>query len=516
MKFKRRTLDLAVEENIITGMIVSDQFLTEIRSVFHPGLLESNWTRLVASWCLDYFDKYQKAPEGTIQEIYNSFVRSEKFTEEQEEIIGQFLQKISDNYAHNQNFNVPYVLDQSEHYLKKRSLIQLKEDINAALLNDDVRKAEHLIGTYKRISRPHSKGVEVLKDQDALIKAFNYEENTLLELGGVLGEFIGPLSRGDFLGIFGPAGRGKSWWLLYFAVKACMANLNVLFFNLEMTEDQIIRRIFQFFCGETLREQDVLFPVLDCFHNQCNECRKQCRTCSIGLSDTFFDVVDGEYHENPKDYIPCKECKGTRDFIPTVWFRIKHKEGIDSSIALRKQKALNRMFRSRFHLATFPGKSISINDAKTYADNLEVYDGFIMDVGITDYADFFGPVNPRLEFRHQINETWEGHRSWGQERHSLIITGSHTNKQTFSRKIQQGDSQEDTRKMNHLTKAIALNQKDEEKIRGIMRLGNLKKREEGFSLSKELTVLQQLHIGRPYLTSFYETNYAPKEKKEKE
>jgi hypothetical protein len=49
---------------------------------------------------------------------------------------------------------------------------------------------------------------------------------------------------------------------------------------------------------------------------------------------------------------------------------------------------------------------------------------------------------------------------------------------------------------------LGLNQTFEEKKRGIMRISQMIAREEDFDILKEITVLQCLKIGRPYLTSY--------------
>jgi hypothetical protein len=48
-------------------------------------------------------------------------------------------------------------------------------------------------------------------------------------------------------------------------------------------------------------------------------------------------------------------------------------------------------------------------------------------------------------------------------------------------------------------KMFVLNQTPEEKINGIMRIGSIADRHEGFASNKEVMLLQSLEIGQPFL-----------------
>jgi len=130
---------------------------------------------------------------------------------------------------------------------------------------------------------------------------------------------------------------------------------------------------------------------------------------------------------------------------------------------------------------------------------------------ITDYADFMASIPGIGETRHQINATWEIHRSMAQERNCIVVTGSHSHKDTNHRKITSSDSAEDGRKMNHITHGIGLNQTFEEKEKGIMNINILERREGRSNAEKEIIVLQSLDISKPYLDSYF-PGYAKQKK----
>lgn len=501
MYYRRKPVDIQSEKNIITGMIVSDRFLLSMLTILKIELLQVSYIKMVASWCIDYYNQYQKAPGNTIEEIFNSKLRQELLDEDEEKLIATFLSKLSNEYEENSTFNDAYSIDQAENYLRKRALEVLKEDIGTALVNKEVEYAESLVGGFKRVSKPSTKGVDVLTDKNAIQRAFEQKKDILLKLPGRLGKIVGPLCRDDFLCIFGPRGRAKSWMILEFCILSALAGHKTLLVSLEMTEPQVMRRIYQRLLSESRFPGKYKIPVMDCRDNQNNVCNSSRRKSSIGLpmeNGNSFDV------ENvPKNYSPCSVCKNRRDYKVAICYRNIRKKGLEYSKAIRKGKAVQKMIRSgSLKLACFPSRSISIMDLKVYLDNLEYYENYIPSVVATDYTDIFRPINRNIQTRHQINETWEYQRGLGQERHILMITGSHTNKSTLERNIKEGDSSEDVRKENHLTHGLALNQTSVEKERGIMRISMTKIREEFFDIRNEVTILQCLHIGRPILDSY--------------
>ena len=70
--------------------------------------------------------------------------------------------------------------------------------------------------------------------------------------------------------------------------------------------------------------------------------------------------------------------------------------------------------------------------------------------------------------------------------------------------IRQGDWKESVGKIQESDISFALNQKPEEKKRGLMRVKVLKQRDDDFDLTSQIHVLMSYKIGRPYLKSYME------------
>lgn len=58
------------ERRIITGMIVSKDFLDRVERFWDSTLLESPELRMIADWCMEYYRKYNRAPDANIESIY--------------------------------------------------------------------------------------------------------------------------------------------------------------------------------------------------------------------------------------------------------------------------------------------------------------------------------------------------------------------------------------------------------------------------------------------------------------
>jgi hypothetical protein len=452
MSWKRKPINTEQEKEIITGMIVDDTFLRDIQAIYHTELLQTPFARIVGRWCIDYYGKYQQSPKSAIQEIYNSYSSSKRADETQIELIGNFLNALSENYEKSKRFNHKYALDKAETYFKTRQLELLRDKLGTDIINGKVAEAEKKVATFRRIERPASIGIDILKDN---ISKYLYEEDDeLFTFPGALGQMIGPLCREDFVGITAPMKRGKTFWLTEFGIKGAIRGFKVIFYSMEMAYKKMIMRMYQNFLGQS--------------KNKCEE-----------IEMPHF----------------------TRD--NSIDYKFVNKEGVYSIDLVKKKKQLDRLFGSgQFRLVCEPTGSMNVQDIKTHLDNLEHYNNFIPDMVIVDYADILAPEPySSKEERHKLNETWKALRSLAQERKVLVVTGSQSIKATFNRDIDQGDVAEDIRKMAHVTTMLALNQTKDDKKKQVMRVGMLAVRDEEFHIDNEVIVLQCLKIGKPILFS---------------
>ena len=327
---RRKPLDSRIERQICQGLIISERFIREIKPVLSLSGLQLPFAKTVAKWCIEFYDSHQSAPGRTIQDIFVE-KRKHDLDEDQAELIEEFLTSISDEYEQQDTFNVKYYLEKAEIHLKTVSLQNLAKEISSAVVGGRIEEAEALVKGYERISRPESKGVDPINDSRVIANAF--EENSgdkLFKLPGALGNALGDFERGGLYAYVGAAGTGKTWWLMLTALKALFAGFNVIFFSLEMSEKQMIKRIWHYINGlPTIKwAGELLLPIWDCEHNQQGTCDfKNKRLASIDLiknedSGIYIPKTVKEFESaNPNGYKPCTECMGSRHYQCTSWFK---------------------------------------------------------------------------------------------------------------------------------------------------------------------------------------------------
>lgn len=461
VSYERKKVWKEEERNIVIGMITNSEFLKQIQSIYKPEFLTLDYARTVSIWCSDYFKRYGEAPFEDIQSIYT--VKKDSILDETKaEEIGTFLGSLSDSFV-DKKYNIEYNIDKAVSYFKEANLDLLMERVNGFKKLKDYARAEAEIANYVRVEKNQSQGVDVYSDQDAVINAIRDEssEHVLLHLPGALGTFIRPWRRGDFVAFVGPAKRGKSYWLLEIAYLCALAGLNVAFFSFEMPEPKMLMRFYQRLTGQPMPEGEDVKKV-----------------------KVIYPSFDPNYEVNK-----------------IVNLREELKSPISVRQTIRKMRSLDRVVRGKkFKMICSPPNSMSVSDMRTHLDNLEYYENFIPDVVISDYADITKPERNN-EKRHQIDETWLGYRALSMDKNCLVVTASHSNKMTFDRDIRQSDLSEDNRKINHVTWMGALNQSEDDRSQGVMRISIMADRYRSFSKQVEAITLQCLDVGRVCLDS---------------
>ncbi len=443
------------ERALITNMIVNDRFCREIVPVFRPALLQTGYAREVSGWVLEYWGQYKKAPGRDIQNIYQHKRKSLRDDEEADNI-AEFLRRLSAEYESKDVHNVDYAVQLAVHYLKTRSLEVLREQIDGALAEGNPLKGEQYLSTYTRVEPPMGEGVSVLRDPDKIITAFMEEEDVLFQFPGAFGEVAGWQCRGDFMSFLAPMKRGKTFMLWYTAEIAAHAGHRVVFFTLEMTERQMVRRAWQSLTGQPRKEVNVTIP-------------------------SFQEEDGGRWG--------------------LLWKKEKRKAADLQSIE-KFQKTLRRRFRTGdVKIVSLPAYSASVEDLSAHIDNMGYYDGYVPDVVIVDYADLVAPSRGfRGDYRHQLDDTWKKLRRMAQERNCLVVTASQAEKSSFNEDLTETHVAEDIRKLAHVTSMIGLNRTKAEEERGLMRVNQLAIRD-GRRVIQQALLLQCLEIGRACLDS---------------
>jgi hypothetical protein len=503
---QRPIVDSRIERQIVTGMILDEQFLREIKTIFKK--LQTPFTNTIGGWCLDYLAQYNCAPGRNIEEIYHT--EKEFIDETLVEMIENFLEDISDEYTSQEKLNTERLLDKAEEYFRLCSLNELNIEIKQDVIGGRIEIAESRIKEYTRVARPKSRGANLL-DPNEIATAFEEEEtDKLFRLPGDLGRLMGDFQRGQLSAFVGNSSIGKSWWLQLCAMTALFQGHKVLFVSLEMSKREMIMRIMQWLTGlQSKVGSKLLIPIMDCRWNQDNSCTLKQRTCRVPLlSDQ--GVRPEAFKDAPSSYKVCTECRGEVSSLPGFVFASWYKESYrgkitqeDSLEKIRKLEYTNilRGGIENLKYIEYPSGAGKMSDLKTHMNNLEYYEGWSCDYLVTDYADKFAPERTR-EKRFELEEIWEAHKAISQDRHIGVTTASQSNTMRTEEDIRQGSWQEAIAKIQLVDVGAAINQTPEEKEMGFSRVSILKHRHNKFSVNGESRVLQSLDIGRAYLDSY--------------
>lgn len=276
------------------------------------------------------------------------------------------------------------------------------------------------------------------------------------------------------------------------------------------------RHWLQKFCGK------ILIPITDCQHNQTGECER--RRPPPGQKPVLKMTeekdksgakrkVAGErvrFDQSPRHEV-CTECMGRPQPENKLWFRgavwwrergpVEQLEWPDAVEAVQDYHRKACRGEDRLRLIVHPNESVNVRGIEKHMDRLVREEEFVPDVVVVDYADVLAPIDSRIDFRHQQNQTWSGLRRITQERHCALLTATQADARSYeARDLRARNFTEDKRKYGHVNKGIlTLNQEDREKDDGVMRLGVMFAREDHFSQRRKAAMLQCYAIGRAYV-----------------
>lgn len=498
MKFTRQKAEIDAEKDLLTGLIVSDRFCKTVLPVIKPHLLQVDIYKTIVRWINDYFKQYDKSPGIHLEKIYKA--KREEFKEEDRDSLELILKTLSERYEEKDNFNIDYYIDESILYLKKQSLLHHSETIKTLVEIGDINGAEKETVDYHKVAKSTSSWHNPY-DPTYIENYFLKSEEYLFQFPGVLGHVLGRFKRKQFVGVMGPMKKGKSFYLDEFRHIALLSRLKVVFVSLEMDHEEISGRGYKRLTGQAEDKEIFIYPVFDCLHNQYDTCNKGFRTNLIKLVNN-----EGEKPpfnpENP--YKPCIVCRNRkeRSYQPEVWYERSVKPKLTISQMKKKAKGVMQMYGDMFRIISHPIDTVNIKDIERDLDLLAWTEKFIPDVIIIDYADILKKEDGREQGRDAINTTWKTLRSLSQRRNCLVVTGTQSNRASFDKKrVKATDTGEDIRKLAHVTAMMVLNQTPFEKRYGIMRIGLVALRSEGFDEMTQVQVLQDLTMGQTHLDS---------------
>lgn len=465
---KKTRVDAGLQRMFIQGLIASDDFLSGAAAHLDTSLLESPHLRLIADWCLTYFEVHKSAPRKEIEPLYYSWYEKQGEQSDESDAIKDLLGNMSDDYAAASDINVRYLLDELASYLTLRKLDVLREDLEDRVFRGDTEEGVLAVNSFRASTIGRGAGMAPLSDPDVWTQAFAEGSESLIEFPGAAGIFFKTaLTREALVAIQAPEKRGKTWWCIELAMQALKQRRKVAFFEVgDLSEGQLLRRLAVRLTNRPMWQRD------------CGE---------ISIPRELDEVVaeDGS-----------KSVEIIRSSVKSFPTSISQ-DSIADGVARFHRMCGTAKETDHFMVSVHPTGSVRVSDIDAILTGWEVERGFVPDVVIIDYADILAPQNTSHDVRDQVNESWAAMRRMSQERRCLVLSPTQANAASYKANVQtMANFSNDKRKMAHVTAMLGLNQNDREKQLGIMRLNWIVLRESPFVASQCLTVAQCLTLGR--------------------
>jgi hypothetical protein len=133
-------------------LIVSTDFLKQVKDIWRPEWIETPEYQRIARWCLAHFEEYHCAPDRDIEQIYLSAIREEGIPKAEAELIEGALSAVSGDYGRGDQFNSAYLFDQTIEFFKKRALEEHSERVGALAERGQYDEAEESIKDYRPVA----------------------------------------------------------------------------------------------------------------------------------------------------------------------------------------------------------------------------------------------------------------------------------------------------------------------------------------------------------------------------
>lgn len=469
----RRRIDGSLERQFLTALITTLGFLAPAAEAIEPSIFRSPWSQKICQWTLDYWKSFHAPPGREIEMIYTAWVEKEKPPEEEAETIRDFLSGLSEEYDRQDQPNVPHLLEQLTNYTQVRKLEDLAASITGSLALNEPQTATDAVSAFRTFRIGDRTGwnpLDPCQARSALAEALECRPESLLEFErGPMEEFFGAaFCRDALICIQAPEKRGKTFICIDLMCRALAKRSKVAFFETgDLTKNQLTMRWAVRLTSIPMWKKDIRSGVL------------------VPESITF------------------EREEGNQSPVAKVDTRIEHFEHpITMRDAMRatRQFARQRGLSNHLRFSVHPNSGINVAGIDGLLRRWQHEENFVPDVIIIDYADILAAENSRLEYRHQINETWKALRRLSQEWHACVIAPSQANAASYSAKTQtMGNFSEDKRKNAHVTGTLGLNQEQFEKKNGIMRLNWTLLRESGWHQDRCLYIAPCFALCQPMM-----------------
>ncbi len=463
-------------------MITSTAVLAKVAPMWNGEMFGSSTANIIGGWCVDHYNRYGVAPNGSIPKIYEAWEVTANDKPKADKLWRLLDDTQTEVAGMDESANSAYLTDVVMNYFSDVKLSKTIKSAEAEREMGRLDKAAALLADYHNVKLGKGSGIDLLADDAAWEEAFSDNmSKSLIEYPGVLGSFFGTsLYRGGFVAVMAGEKIGKTSWLTEFAWQALTQRRRVAFFEIgDETRADIIKRFGVRMANHPIESNsdDGSWP------------------CTIKIPTKIAPP--------PQRATPDEVTYAAVEYEERV---VNHPMNLAMAKKARERvgKTIVRSGKTYFMLSVHSGLSINVDGIKAILSEWERDNGWVPDVIVIDYADNLAPPVGKLESRDQINKSWQQMRSLAQEKQALLITATQANRESYDRRvIDRRNISDDKRKLAHATAVFGINVYKEESEKQLSRLNWIVRRKGKYSTSKVVHVATCLALCRPQVVACF-------------
>lgn len=432
-----------VQDSTIRLMIKDKSFLKICRAMVPYDIFPNEVLRTVTQGIYNYWDSYHDAPK--LKNFKDFFYTVMRIKRDEEKLYKDYFKRLK-----NIKPNKKYITS------KLSEFVQYRVFSDAILEGADLLKQGNL-AEFKGMIYKALKTQLGTDELGSSFYSYKYKPRedevvckTMIE---ELDKKIGGYNRGELFVWIAPTGVGKSWAMIY-GGKACLIyGIKSVYYTLEMTTDPVQQRQAMAVTG--LR-----------------------RDKRAEGQELIIDYFDGEVKNLSK-----------RKSLET-----------DSKTLRKNQKFLKRRGGDVITKQFIGGKA-TVAHIEAHLDQLEIQEGFVPDIIFVDHLRLLTAPGSFASKKDEIDDIAMGLHAIAKERNISVVTALHGNRASLGvRQVRLKHSAGSIDIANLADVVMTLNQTEEEKKKGIMRIFADKVRE-GADKWWEIEVKQSYEVGAFHMDS---------------
>jgi replicative DNA helicase len=437
----------SLAENLLALLCYNAEVAPLIRNTLTPEHFENSIFRTIARAAMDFLDNYNEPIKTHLPDVLEHILLDEKEPHKAE----LFRNTILTLHESREQVNAKYAITQLNTFVRTQALKAAIVKAAKAVEKGNLDQAElEILNGLKEEVVSFDKGLLINDPKEALKFLERQEESFQTGIKILDNKNICPRRKEMFL-IIAPAKKGKTWSLIHLGKAGLLQHLKVLHVSLEMSEELVAQRYLQSFFAMSMRDDTAVFSKID--KDEDGQIMNVIQTTRNVISSTADDI---------KTILTAKIEKNLKTKQPLI-------------------------------IKAFPTGALTVSGLKVYMDTLERTKKFIPDILIIDYPDLMKIQGP--DVRIATSKIYKDLRGLAVERNISLITASQGNRVSASAKvITDSMIAEDFSKIATADNVLTLNQTEDEKSMGLMRIfvSNARNSEDKFTF----IVTQNYSVGQ--------------------